>query len=441
LTTLLPLLRFGQKNMFREYDDPAKFVLDGVHFSYRGDNYKGQGFVSWDPKTGFHIDALLDKTFVPVDSFKTLGQIIVNTKEDTFTIWLDVRGHGRAVARAFPLSQKKSLMPDNHLSMNLERVIFIHRWPHELHTPTEFWTGSVLYLTAKKLEFPDPLNTNSTLGGQLFESVSASGLFVEENDNWSLQGRSVSDDKFELSWALNKNRWRKNDAWRFGEAARRALSIVSAQMIWIAKQKLSRDLQRVEDIRERNDPQKLNYYFWPLLGDDMGPIENLKFTKDAFLKLTDFFLRAGPHAETCWNIFCQMADASRQKNTQAKELLLATILEAVLRTIYNHPFQEGKSGRLFMRRNEMERFRKEFLSDKWIKCCNTALEVHVKLRHRNAHPDWLTSQSGALSKPELKKSYERQICLSRFYGYMILGMAGFKDLEPLFPIVKFSEDN
>jgi hypothetical protein len=83
----------------------------------------------------------------------------------------------------------------------------------------------------------------------------------------------------------------------------------------------------------------------------------------------------------------EMADASRQKNTQAKELLLATILEAIFRTIYNRPFQEGKSDPPRSKKFEMERFRKEFFSDKWTNHCSKALELHSKLRHRNAHPD------------------------------------------------------
>ncbi len=92
-----------------DYSKPAKFVLDGVRFRYRGESFKGSGFLDWNPTTGFHIDALLDKDFAPLDSLKTVGQIIVNTKEDTFTIWLNVRGHGRAfVPRAFPLGQKHS---------------------------------------------------------------------------------------------------------------------------------------------------------------------------------------------------------------------------------------------------------------------------------------------------------------------------------------------
>ncbi len=102
-----------------EYDKPAQFVLDSVHFSYRGESYKGQGFLAWDPQKGFHIDALLDKTFAPVNSFKTMGQTIINTKEDTFSLRLDVKGFGRAIAKAFPLAQKHTFIPDNHLSMKV----------------------------------------------------------------------------------------------------------------------------------------------------------------------------------------------------------------------------------------------------------------------------------------------------------------------------------
>lgn len=424
-----------------DYTKPVKFVLDGVRFSYRGVIYKGQGFLEWDPVKGFRIDALLDKNFAPVDSFKTIGQIIVNTKEDTFAIWLNVRGHGRAfVPRAFPLGQKHSFQPDNHLSMNLERVMFFSRLPPGFQSPSKFWSGSADYLTVSKMEFPDHLKSETTLGGRPFTASSSTGLSHDDDENWCLTGRSISDDKFELSWALNKNRWRKNDAWRFGEAARRALSIVSAQMIWIARQTLSRDGLKIEDKRRPAEAKSLSYYFRPLLGEDMGVHAYWKFNKEAFLKLAEFFLRGGLHAETCWNIFCQMTDASRQKTAQGQELLLATILEAIFRTVNNRPFKVGDYYPEKMRKADMEKFRTDFMSDKWVKHCEKALELHRDLRHRNAHPDWLTSDDGGMSKAELKKSYSSLIFLSRFYGYMILGMAGFKDLEPLFPVVRFNED-
>ena len=425
-----------------DYSKPAKFVLDGVRFRYRGGCFKGSGFLEWDPAKGFRIDALLDKSFAPVDAFKTLGQIIINTKEDTFIIWLNVRGHGKAyVPTAFPSDQKLSFPPDNHLSMNVQRVIFFSRWPFDKQTPSKFWSGSADYLTVKKLEFPDPFNTQSTLGGQPFNANMSTGLHHDDDQKWCMTGRSLSDDRFELSWALNKNRWHRNDAWRFGEAARRSLSIISAQIVWIAKQDLSRDGQKIEELRRPAEAKSLRYFFHPLLGKDLGVVEDWKFNKVAFLKLTEFFLRGGLHAETCWKIFCQMADASRQKTAQGQELLLATILEAVFRTINNRPFKAGGYYTKEMRTADMERFRKDFLSDKWVKACDKALELHGELRHRNAHPDWLTSDDGGMSKAELKKSYSDLIYMSRFYGYMILGMAGFKDLEPRFPVVRFSEDN
>lgn len=427
-----------------EYNDPARFVLEGVRFSCKGDTYKGQGFMEWNPATGFRIDALLDKTFNPVDAFKTLGQIIVNTKEDAFSIRLVVRGHGWGIARAFPLAQPKSLVPDNHLCMsNLRRVLFFTRWPKEFHSASEFLSGSALFLTANKLEFPDSLNTKTELAGRFFSAVNSSGLSVDEKDNWCLSGQQISDDKFELSWALNKNRWQRRDAWRFGEAARRALSIISAQMVWIARQEVSRDGQKILELRRRDDPKKLGYYFWPLLGDDGDVLARLKVNKVTFLKLTEFFLRGGPNAETCWNMFCQMADASQQKTYRGQELLLATVLEATLRTIYNLPFRERQSGpsvAKYNRKELIEKFRIDFFNDNWKKACEKALEVHTKLRHRNAHPDWLTSPDGTLSKAQLKETSLASVFLSRFYGYMILAMAGFKDLKPLFPNVRFSDE-
>lgn len=85
-------------------------------------------------------------------------------------------------------------------------------------------------------------------------------------------------------------------------------------------------------------------------------------------------------------------------------------------------------------------FKKKYFSEKWSPACESALKVYARLRHRNAHPDWLTTPNGVLSKEELKQSTKDLVLLSRFYGYMILALAGFKDLESLFPIVRFGDD-
>jgi hypothetical protein len=106
----------------------------------------------------------------------------------------------------------------------------------------------------------------------------------------------------------------------------------------------------------RFDP--LHFYCRPLTNENLGAKERWNFNKEAFLQLVVFFLKGGLHAETSWKIFCQMADASRQETTQGKELLLATILEAVFRTIYNRPFKPQEQYEWSDKVHDMEQFKK-----------------------------------------------------------------------------------
>jgi hypothetical protein len=39
-----------------------------------------------------------------------------------------------------------------------------------------------------------------------------------------------------------------------------------------------------------------------------------------------------------------------------------------------------------------------------------------------------------MSQDELDESFEDMVFLSLFYGYMMLAIAGFKDMEPKFPV-------
>ena len=84
---------------------------------------------------------------------------------------------------------------------------------------------------------------------------------------------------------------------------------------------------------------------------------------------------------------------------QAAELLLSTILEAALRTWEEIPFVLGD--RTFNRKVSLERFREEYFSEEWKESCDLALRSHTNLRHRNAHPDWLTGHGGSLSHEKM----------------------------------------
>jgi len=397
--------------------------------------------MEWNPTDGFHIDALLDKTFAPIDSFKTLGQTIIKDKSDTFTIWLKIRGLGLAIAPSvFPLAQQKSLIPDNHLSIDQSRVIFLFQWPKDCAWNAESWSGSAVFLTKNKIEFSDWLKQETSLGGQLIQSQTWAGLTHKDVNDFSVSGRYLTDNSFELNWSLSKSSWTKTEAWNFGESARRALSIIFAQTIWITKLKITRANREFFDFRKKQEVEALHYNFHPLIDIDSGGPKQREFNKNTFLKLVAFFTKGGHHADVCWKIFHQMADASRQETIQGRELLLSTILEAALRTIDGKPFKLGDYS--WKRKTSLATFQQKYLSAKfnWETTCEEVLKIYARLRHRNAHPDWLTTPDGVLSKDELKKSTKNLIILSRFYGYMILAMAGFKDLEPLFPIVRFHDE-
>jgi hypothetical protein len=422
-----------------DYSKPAKLVLDSLWFTYGADHFKGSGFMEWNPTDGFHIDALLDKSFAPVNRFKTLGQIIINDKKDAFTIRLKVRGLGSAIAPdVFPLDQKMSVVPDNHLSINPPRVIFFIRLEYEPQRET--WSGSALLLTRQKLEFPDSLKLETSLAGKMIESQFWTGLAHEGSGDFSLSGRPLDNNNFELSWSLSKALWTKTHAWKFGEAARRALSIIFAQTIWIANETSTRGNHEIWHFRRKAEVESLRSKFQPLIDIDSSGPRQRDFNKKAFLRLVAFFTKGGDRAEVCWNIFRQMADASRQNTPQGGELLLSTILDAIFNTINNRPFIPGGHYGRADRKRDMANFQKKFLTAKWDVACRKALELQARLRHRNAHPDWLKTPYGVLYKEELRESTENVIFVSRFYGYMILALAGFKDLEPLFPIVQFSND-
>jgi hypothetical protein len=138
-------------------------------------------------------------------------------------------------------------------------------------------------------------------------------------------------------------------------------------------------------------------------------------------------------------MFQQIVDASKQSSEAGHALLLSTVLEASLRTLYNIPFVPGRLSREdpFKAKKILGNFQVDYLSgehdEKWKKKIEEIIESYERLRHRYAHPDWVVSEGGMLSDTRMEQAINDMITLSRFYGYMILSLSGLKDLEPKFP--------
>lgn len=404
----------------RDYFKKTEYVLERLWFHYLGGLYEGRGIMTWNPDEGFHIEAFLDREGPPLPKEIPLGKVGIPRERDFCSIRMMPTVFDWAIAPKVRLTDRHDVLVHKRLSINLSRVIFSSSWRNNNGLN---WCGSALYETKRHLAFPDRVDTEVRINKQKVESkLQASGIWYENEQNQRIIGRLIEDRYLELHWGLSKPLWSKTDSCQWSEAAQYALSIFFGETVWLLQREVRRGARRYIEVRKR---ERLNSLSFSLFD------EQKMLDKRVFIQLTEFLVRNKPHATICRNIFTQMLEASRQQTWQATELLLSTILEAALRSLEKHPSQPNDKWNV---QGGLKRFREKYFTREWKPYFKRAFEAFEALRHRNAHPDWLFSQGGYLSEEEMEKSLDAMIFLSRFYGYMILALAGFEELEPRFPI-------
>jgi len=405
-----------------DYFKKTDYVLEQLCFDYLGSRYQGRGIMTWKPDEGFHIEAFLEKPSVAPPKTIEFGKVGIIRQSNITSIRMRPQGFDWGLAPNVHLIDRHDVLWQNRLSINLSRVIFSDSG--RISNKDSNWFGSALYQTKNQLELSDVVHSEVRINGQEVEwNKKTSGIWYEDEQNHKIVGRMIDDRHLKLHWRLTKSLWSKAHSWQWPEAAQDSLSMLFGEQVWLLQREVKRGAQTCIEIRKRREIDSLGSL--SLFG------EQCKLDKFYFVQLTDFLVRNQPHAIICRNIFNQTMEASRQQSWQASELLVSTILEAALRSIDQHPFQPGDKSWHIER--SLKIFREKYFSREWKNYFKKAEETHRSLRHRNAHPDWLFNQGGALSEEERAKSLDDMIFLSRFYGYMILTLAGFKNLEPSFP--------
>jgi hypothetical protein len=417
-----------------DFQKPADYLLKRVWFWFKGGLYRGRGLMNWKPEAGFCIQAFLDRKEPSVARAWPLGVSRVADRRDACVVRMSFQYCGRAFIPNVFLLGEESQLNRGHLSLKTDRVIFYT--PQPVLSESKCWSGSALFKVGVKLQFPDSVVRKTSISNHWVQSYHNGGIWHEDDRGLSVRGQYDGDGLFKLSWDMAKTCWSKAECWRWGRAAQQALSILFGQTVQLHKREVDRGARQITEVRQQEPVETLWHALLPI--PPVTSREESLLMKSTFLRLTEFFARDRPNAETCWMIFYQIAEANRQKSWQAQELLLATILEAALRTVDQHPFNPGDWS--WKVRESMPRFRQNYLSPEWQKACEMALVIWKRLRHRNAHPDWLATEGGAFSKQKMKASMQDMSFLSRFYGYMILALAGFKDLKPLFPQLQIQDD-
>jgi hypothetical protein len=143
-------------------------------------------------------------------------------------------------------------------------------------------------------------------------------------------------------------------------------------------------------------------------------------------------------SNVCRNLFFNIADALNTKNFNLMEFMIASSLEASLRTLYFQPITGSRKTDNWHLETSLKNFRQTYLkgssTKEWRKVrkvCSEVAKCYWILRNKNAHPDWLQSTDPHESIKS-KELFDHMVFLCKFYGYMILALAGYEDLKPNF---------
>jgi hypothetical protein len=92
----------------------------------------------------------------------------------------------------------------------------------------------------------------------------------------------------------------------------------------------------------------------------------------------------------------------------------------------------ASSDRSWKLHDSLSRFQKKYLSPACRHVRKRALDAFERLRHSTAHPEWLVDKMALPAEAARSQSFDDLRVLSRFYGYMILALAGVPNLQPVF---------
>lgn len=401
-------------------DCPAEWLAERVSFDYLGGRHEGRGSLRWSPEKGFALEAELTRMTPLPGGQVGIGHVGLIAKKDYRTVRMRLRGGARAVTMPLPLIDRFDVLWSGRLSLAFPVAVIFESNGPKPEGPR--WHGNAILRTAERLDLPRMVETRTRLGRRTVEHrVAAQGFDLAEPRSLQLSGLMVGDDRLRISWSLPRARRNRARLWRVPAAVRNALTALYGQDIGLSGRQITRGVTRITEYRVCHEIRSLGVF---------GPFYDQQVSEELLLRLVLFFLDKPKEEWICSHMCQQMFDAFSQRTAAATELLMSTILEAALRSWEGRPFRSGEK---YSVDSALKRFRERYLGKAWRRSCSHAVEVFRRLRHRNAHPDWLTRPGGGLSVEEAHQSTADTLFLSRFYGYMMLALAGANIAEPRFP--------
>lgn len=409
-----------------DYFRPQEFIVEHLWFHFEEEAYFGSGVMLWQPGDHFQVIAPVNRAREEPWKREIKALSIVNP----VCVYMRLKNGVRAMAPGvLPSAAELSL---GNFSVRVRRVIFFQPSPVP---KSKFWSGLALFEIPKGIAFSDTVSVETRIGAaKPLTSQSLAGIYFEDESGKSVRGYVKNDGFLELGWSLPTGQWTKSQGWYYGESLQHAISMLSGTVLRLKYREMYRPKHIIREVRATDRPSTLGIIFRPYDHDALS--------KELVVEWADFLTQEELRAGIIRRIYDQMAEASRQHTRMGKEILLATILEAALRTIYDQPFLAKKDTDPFRLDHYLKKFQDDYLPGndasvetkrEWKKVRSRLRTAQKRLRDRNAHPDWLSSGEGAYSTSNLAQTSDDMIFLSRYYGYMMMALTGHDVSDPSFP--------
>lgn len=415
-----------------KYFEDHNLIIDGAAFTYQGGLFDGKGFLSWNYKNGFKIKLFVESNDYAPPKIQTFGgpKVIKSRERNDIYLSIDSYSFKKAIVPNAYLGHQLSIDHTGTLAFNTPQLIFLKENFIERNS---YWTGSGIYrLKKQNYSFPKKLHKKEKIGDEeLRKGWNRTGIQCKSKDKHLIAW--VEDDEYlHLKFGLKKEKYSQAVALNFPCGFRLAISFLIGMEVMRLKSEVNGKNSNVVVLKKLREVKEMPVYS----GLDSFQFFDSQIVWDLSLFFTRGYLDIYQYRESyvARRILNQLIEAEQQKTLIAQELLTATILEAALRTLFDVPFLDGSKSDFQVENYLKNNFIKKYADGrKWRTVRKKVAESFNRMRHRNAHPDWLVGENDVHDDKNISNTFHDLRIMIRFYQQMILLMAGIKDIDPNLP--------
>ncbi len=393
-----------------------KWKYEAVQVDCGDGTYRGPGLGQWNPEKGYCLDmfATLVRGNAPKSISMDRSTLIL--QERASSIRLREAGPSRGVL--FVREQVRpslGLVANGHLELRTNSVTHWTRNGIRLSHPS----GTILFRGQQPALLPQGAKTVTCIDERQVYERTSGGLDYDK-DGVSFCIRSIRDNTYQIDWGLPERTSHGPSAGVWASGVIQAWQFLLSASVFPIGSEFQRDDRRVTVYAAPDKPVALRRI---ALLDQARQISG----NELYL-LSRLFAGRSVESIIAQKLLAQCFDAVRNTNWQAVMFLIGTALEAVLRTKYAIPY-DPKRHRTVRIRECIQSVCVEYVIPRISEVSNKVWRAYKRVRHRSAHPDWVSSFGGAVCSARELEALHDVCTLTRFYGCLILAMAGISELD------------